>query len=652
MHIGSCRYLSSFLIATHLLALALVALPATHAAAFTLTYTVNSTADPATGNVLACAPANPGTCTLRDAVAAASSAVTTDPTIDATITFATLPSITLVTPLVINSPVTIAGKGTAVTAISASSRSNDVFDVTAGGPVTFTGVTITSGNYGINITGTGAVTVIACSLSLHAGAGLNHTAVGTVTVTDSSLSLNGRGIVNLAGTMQVTGSAISQNTNTSTALGGGGILNAATLRVTNSTIAQNSAQNGGGIYNYLGIMTVTNSTLSGNTASGGGGGIDNDVGTLTVTNSTLAGNAATNAGGGIFNTFLLTVTNSTLAGNAAPSGGGIVNQARAYVTNTLLVDSASGGDIGGSLDTDSHNITGAFTFADPDPKVPQDHGGGTNTLALPAGSPAIGAGDSDTCAATGGTNPVSGVDQRGIHRPVTVCDIGAYETPGKALFVIAPTTAIAGTTVTLNVVARDGFGNAMTGYRGTVQVTPSDPASAPFSYGFIATDAGSHTFSSAFPTAGVQTVAVTDTALTAAPATIHVAPVVASLSPNSGDVHGGGTVAIGGTGFGLGSGVQVTFGTGAGSAATILQLTNTTITVRVPAHAAGTVDVSVAVNGVSATKTGAYTYGTAASLPQPPPAGSGSGAPVTLPGSRPVGSSSASGSPHPVPTGR
>ena len=45
---------------------------------------------------------------------------------------------------------------------------------------------------------------------------------------------------------------------------------------------------------------MTNSTLSGNTATGGGGGIVND-GTVTVTNSTLTGNSAASGGGGIFN---------------------------------------------------------------------------------------------------------------------------------------------------------------------------------------------------------------------------------------------------------------------------------------------------------------------------------------------------------------
>ncbi len=63
--------------------------------------------------------------------------------------------------------------------------------------------------------------------------------------------------------------------------------------MTNSTLANNSALNGpgGGIFSDGGgTVTVTNSTFSGNSASGAGGGIDNGGSALTVTNTILAGN--------------------------------------------------------------------------------------------------------------------------------------------------------------------------------------------------------------------------------------------------------------------------------------------------------------------------------------------------------------------------
>ena len=73
---------------------------------------------------------------------------------------------------------------------------------------------------------------------------------------------------------------------------GGGIYNGGTLTLTNSTVSGNTASNydyggGGGIYNY-GTLSITNSTISGNTASCDGGGIYSEYGTLTLTNTIVS----------------------------------------------------------------------------------------------------------------------------------------------------------------------------------------------------------------------------------------------------------------------------------------------------------------------------------------------------------------------------
>jgi len=107
-----------------------------------------------------------------------------------------------------------------------------------------------------------------------------------------------------------------------------------TLTVTNSTISGNTASTyyfswGGGIYHTgshegSGTLMVTNSTISGNAASGSdsrGGGIYSSGGTLMVTNSTISGNTASDStssrGGGICSYSTLAVTNSTISGNSA-----------------------------------------------------------------------------------------------------------------------------------------------------------------------------------------------------------------------------------------------------------------------------------------------------------------------------------------------
>ncbi|MBR5415503.1 MAG: hypothetical protein IK105_06160 [Thermoguttaceae bacterium] len=121
---------------------------------------------------------------------------------------------------------------------------------------------------------------------------------------------------------------------------GGGICNTGTLTITNSTISGNTASggggnygDGGGIYNESGTLTITNSTISGNTASDDGGGIYNESGTLTITNSTVSGNTA-DWGGGICNDGTLTITNSTVSGNETFAFGGGINNIAGMLTLT------------------------------------------------------------------------------------------------------------------------------------------------------------------------------------------------------------------------------------------------------------------------------------------------------------------------------
>jgi uncharacterized repeat protein (TIGR01451 family) len=133
--------------------------------------------------------------------------------------------------------------------------------------------------------------------------------------------------------------------------GGGGILTYdATFRISDSTISGNSASNGGGIHN-LSTMTVTRSLISNNRATNWGGGIGNgSLGGLNLTHSTVYSNTA-DRGGGLSNSELMTVTHSTIYSNTATHGGGVyivLDSARAYIVNSTI--SANEADVhGGGL---------------------------------------------------------------------------------------------------------------------------------------------------------------------------------------------------------------------------------------------------------------------------------------------------------------
>jgi hypothetical protein len=174
-------------------------------------------------------------------------------------------------------------------------------------------------------------------------------AISGMTIANGNYQFAG-GILN-QGALTVSNCTLSGNT---AQFEGGGIgnYNGGTATVINSSLSGNTASLGGGIFNYNGrTVTVTNSTFSGNTASSGGG-IASESGTMTVTNSTFSGNTATIGGGGIFNNSsgTVTVVNSTLAGNTATvAGGGIYNVGTLYVTDSTVAGNTAGSGGGGII---------------------------------------------------------------------------------------------------------------------------------------------------------------------------------------------------------------------------------------------------------------------------------------------------------------
>ena len=179
-------------------------------------------------------------------------------------------------------------------------------------------------------------------------------------------------VFEVAAGMQVNLSGLTLSNGLAVAANGGGILvdAGAVLTLSNSTLSGNSASfnskgiggQGGGIDNS-GTATVSGCTLSGNTtqfpdgATGGGGGAIYNHATLTVNNnSVVSGNStigienlgtatvsgstvSDNSGNGIynFNFGTLTVSDSILSRNSASgNGGGIYNGGTATISNCTL----------------------------------------------------------------------------------------------------------------------------------------------------------------------------------------------------------------------------------------------------------------------------------------------------------------------------
>ncbi|HEX5617053.1 MAG TPA: choice-of-anchor Q domain-containing protein [Solirubrobacteraceae bacterium] len=253
----------------------------------------------------------------------------------------------------------------------------------------------------------------------------------------------------------ITISGVTISGGSTTGPGGGIFLNStAALNLSDSAVAGNSADRGGGIYS-LGPLDIKRSLIASNDALGTsddafGGGIEVANGSATLENTTISGNEAlsdtgvTGRGGGIYASANLDLHNVTIAGNEAGTGafgdgGGLFQNfagdpRRTVATNTLVARNIGGNCAGtvndpiestngvsDELSQPSCNTTGLNNQLVADTRLGSltNNGGQTDTMALLAGSPGIDKGAPASCPAT---------DQRGTARPSgAACDVGAYE---------------------------------------------------------------------------------------------------------------------------------------------------------------------------------------------------------------------------------
>jgi hypothetical protein len=349
-------------------------------------------------------PTEPSHTTLRDAITSAETMANSGSTItfasglSGTITLGSqLPDITY--------PTTIQGPGAGELAISGNdaNRILHLHSATSGFPVTISGLTLTHGNAGVEPGGAintfnSALTISGSVLSGNtaAGSGAIYAYFGPVTIRDSALTGN-------------------------TATTGGG----------------------GAMYDVGAALTIENTTLSGNEAvyRGGALGIDSPSAISTIENSTVSGNTVTgdvtaSRGGGIYvygAYYGMTVTASTVVGNSAREGGGIFNHAAfsspsPVLHNSIVAnDSAALGapDLGGPFDsafsliqstagaTVSDTVAGSDVIGqDPQLGPLASNGGSTQTMLPLCGSPAIDMGSAFELNS----------DQRALTRPIDLAD--------------------------------------------------------------------------------------------------------------------------------------------------------------------------------------------------------------------------------------
>ncbi|MEO0892150.1 MAG: choice-of-anchor Q domain-containing protein [Pseudomonadota bacterium] len=169
-----------------------------------------------------------------------------------------------------------------------------------------------------------------------------------ITGGDASGFIEGAGIlIERDAELTITNSSISGNSGSE----GGGIANRGTLTITSSDVSFNEATSGGGIRNR-GELEITSSTITNNSARDGGGllnsGTNGNEGFASLVNVTVADNTATSTGGGIQayefdftqeDVGTIELRNVTITGNSAGGDGGglYIRESTVFAYNSIIL---------------------------------------------------------------------------------------------------------------------------------------------------------------------------------------------------------------------------------------------------------------------------------------------------------------------------
>ncbi len=209
-----------------------------------------------------------------------------------------------------------------------------------------------SADFGIFVVNSGAAVeitgmTIAGGFTTGSGGGIDNN--GTLTVCRMTIDRNsaedaGGGIYNgNTATLKASHTTIFDNL----AEAGGGIFNNGQVTASHMTISGNAGQQGGGVYNN-GTFTLATASMLGNQAGfdSPGGGIDNN-GTLTLSHTTISHSAAT-TGGAVYNTGTLNASRMNITLNNATTGAGIDNTSSLSVTHSTIFNNSA--TTGGGID--------------------------------------------------------------------------------------------------------------------------------------------------------------------------------------------------------------------------------------------------------------------------------------------------------------
>jgi len=220
---------------------------------------------------------------------------------------------------------------------------------------------------GIRIYGTSTISDSSILGNSTTGSGGGVSSHGSVTITSSNVSNNSAGIATSSNSTHIPHNAAASHI--SGIDQGGGIWALGEISIYDSTVSGNTASgDGGGIYVRQSRETsINNSTISGNSSEKNGGGIaviKRYAAPAIISNSTISGNEADNHGGGIsFDMWdldepnIATISHSTVVSNRADrdrQNGGIgsgifINQETLLLDHSIVASNSPSSAIGPDL---------------------------------------------------------------------------------------------------------------------------------------------------------------------------------------------------------------------------------------------------------------------------------------------------------------
>jgi predicted outer membrane repeat protein len=163
--------------------------------------------------------------------------------------------------------------------------------------------------------------------------------------------------------------------NGTTAFGHGGAISAnGFVKITESTLSDNSATGRGGAIYTPGNMFVADCTISGNSADSAGGGV-NVYGDITLIQSTIVGNSTDSVGGGIYAVGDVTLIQCAVSNNTAGATGGGIRSSSATIEQSTVSGNRAGG-VGGGLRAEGLLVTVTDSTFSGNSTSGNGHGGG------------------------------------------------------------------------------------------------------------------------------------------------------------------------------------------------------------------------------------------------------------------------------------